>query len=75
MVKQAQVAYRALQRGTFGASQCFLNPGDFGSIGRHHFSDIIGWLVTIHVHSSLESGRVCTYANYASMDSGIWNAI
>ena len=61
VVTQARVAYRGHQRGTFGASQCFLNPRDFGTIHcRHHFSDIIGWLVTIHVHSSLESGRACT---------------
>ena len=44
--------------------------------------------VTIHVHSSLESGRACTYANYArwsteygvcimeleyNMENGMWN--
>ena len=50
-------------------------PRDLGTIHcRHHFSDIIGWLVTIHVHSSLESGRACTYDNYAiwSTEYGIW---
>ena len=75
VVNQARVAYRGNQRGTFGASQCFFNPRDFGTIHcRHHFSDIIGWLVTIHVHLSLESGRACTYANYAiwSTEYGIW---
>ena len=76
MVDQARVAHRGNQRGTFGALQCFLNHIDLGTIYcRHHFLDIYGWLVTIHAHSSLESGRACTYAQYAiwSTEYGIWN--
>ena len=43
VVNQARVAYRGHLRGTFGASQCFLNPRDLGTIHcRHHFSDIVG---------------------------------
>ena len=75
VVTQAQVAYRGHQRGTFGASQCLPDPRNLGTIHcRHYFSDIIGWLMTIHVHPSLESGRACTYASYAirSTEYGTW---
>ena len=43
VVNQAQVAHKGHLRGTFGASQCFLNPRDFGTTHcRHHFPDIVG---------------------------------
>ena len=43
VVNQARVAHKGHLRGTFGASQCFLNPRDFGTTHcRHHFSDIFG---------------------------------
>ena len=89
MVNQARVAYRDNQRVTFGALQCLPNPIDLGTIHcRQYFWDINGWLVSIHVHSSLESGRACTCANYAiwsteygmcimnleyNMENGMWN--
>ena len=43
VVNEARVAYRGQLRGIFGASQCFLNPRDFGTTHcRHHFLDIFG---------------------------------
>ena len=74
VVNQARVAYGAPAK-HFWRIAVLPQPRDLRTIHcRHHFSDIIGWLVTIHVRSSLESGRACTYDNYAiwSTEYGIW---